>query len=117
MICPQCETEYRDGFTRCSDCDVDLIEPRPAVNVAETRDDVEQIATFLYLHQAELAASVLEGSDIECFLGDAFFAGVRPELAFTSGGIKLFVRAGDAERAREVLAELDESATESDTSS
>ena len=26
MFCPECKTEYRPGFTRCSDCDVDLVE-------------------------------------------------------------------------------------------
>jgi len=26
MYCPQCKGEYRQGFTRCSDCDVELIE-------------------------------------------------------------------------------------------
>jgi hypothetical protein len=26
MFCPQCRAEYRPGFTRCSDCDVDLVE-------------------------------------------------------------------------------------------
>jgi len=25
MICPQCKAEYRPGFTRCADCDVDLV--------------------------------------------------------------------------------------------
>ena len=25
MICPECEVEYRDGITRCSDCDVALV--------------------------------------------------------------------------------------------
>ena len=25
MFCPQCKAEYRPGFTRCLDCDVDLI--------------------------------------------------------------------------------------------
>lgn len=25
MFCPQCKAEYRQGFTRCADCDVDLI--------------------------------------------------------------------------------------------
>jgi hypothetical protein len=32
MFCPECKAEYRQGFTRCSDCDVDLVyalqEPR-----------------------------------------------------------------------------------------
>src|SRR5580658_11147505 len=26
MFCPNCEAEYRPGFTRCSDCDVALVE-------------------------------------------------------------------------------------------
>jgi|SRR5277367_2441717 len=26
MFCPNCKAEYREGFTRCSDCDVDLAE-------------------------------------------------------------------------------------------
>jgi len=26
MFCPECKAEYRAGFTRCSDCDVDLVE-------------------------------------------------------------------------------------------
>ena len=25
MYCPQCKAEYRQGFTRCADCDVDLV--------------------------------------------------------------------------------------------
>src|SRR5260370_11896133 len=33
MFCPQCKAEYRQGFTRCADCDVDLVcEPPAAVN-------------------------------------------------------------------------------------
>jgi hypothetical protein len=27
MICPKCGSEYREGFTRCGDCNVDLINP------------------------------------------------------------------------------------------
>lgn len=26
MFCPECKCEYREGFTRCSTCDVDLVE-------------------------------------------------------------------------------------------
>src|SRR5256885_8989769 len=26
MFCPQCKAEYRPGFSRCSDCEVDLVE-------------------------------------------------------------------------------------------
>jgi hypothetical protein len=32
MFCPQCQAEYRQGFTRCSDCDVDLVYALPEVS-------------------------------------------------------------------------------------
>lgn len=34
MFCPQCNVEYRPGFTRCSDCDVDLVEDPPQFALA-----------------------------------------------------------------------------------
>ena len=30
MFCPECKTEYRAGFTKCSDCGVDLLPTVPA---------------------------------------------------------------------------------------
>jgi hypothetical protein len=32
MICPNCKSEYRPGFTSCSDCHVELVEKLPARN-------------------------------------------------------------------------------------
>ena len=29
MFCPECRAEYRPGFTRCSDCDLDLVSELP----------------------------------------------------------------------------------------
>jgi len=86
--------------------------PKVPDDMPNADDDAIEIATFPYLHVAEFAASVLEGSDIECFIGDQFLGGIRPELTFTSGGIKLFVRAADVDRALEVLAELESAAGE-----
>jgi hypothetical protein len=31
MYCPQCKAEYRQGFTRCADCDVELVHEPPQV--------------------------------------------------------------------------------------
>src|SRR6202521_3137117 len=31
MYCPQCKAEYRQGFTRCADCDVELVHEPPPV--------------------------------------------------------------------------------------
>jgi hypothetical protein len=35
MYCPQCKAEYRQGFTHCADCNVELVE-----NLSNTEDDV-----------------------------------------------------------------------------
>jgi hypothetical protein len=34
MFCPQCNAEYRPGFTRCADCDVDLVNEPPEYALA-----------------------------------------------------------------------------------
>jgi len=31
MYCPQCRAEFREGFTRCSDCGIELVEVLPPV--------------------------------------------------------------------------------------
>lgn len=47
MICPKCGSEYREGFFRCADCEVDLVQdiesldevaPTELVTVLETKD-------------------------------------------------------------------------------
>ena len=34
MVCPQCKAEYRPGFTRCADCDVDLLNESEATHAS-----------------------------------------------------------------------------------
>jgi len=34
MFCPQCNAEYRPGFTRCSDCGLDLVQDPPHLALA-----------------------------------------------------------------------------------
>ena len=46
MFCPSCRSEFRSGFTRCPDCDVDLVETLPPED-----------------HEAENYVEVLETAD------------------------------------------------------
>lgn len=41
MFCPQCHVEYRPGFTRCTDCEVDLVHELPLARTEsfESRQD------------------------------------------------------------------------------
>ncbi|HMD38438.1 MAG TPA: hypothetical protein VKH15_04105 [Candidatus Acidoferrum sp.] len=34
MFCPQCKAEYRQGFTRCADCDLELVDDLPSQAIA-----------------------------------------------------------------------------------
>jgi hypothetical protein len=45
MLCPNCKAEYRLGFTRCADCDVDLVEVLPGaiVSAGEAGNDDENL--------------------------------------------------------------------------
>jgi hypothetical protein len=36
MICPECKAEYRPGFTRCADCDVELVWEQPGEAAASS---------------------------------------------------------------------------------
>lgn len=40
MFCPKCRAEYRPGFTRCSDCEMDLVELLPLPNPQDPEVDV-----------------------------------------------------------------------------
>jgi hypothetical protein len=43
MFCPNCELEYRPGFTHCNDCDVDLVEELPGEGEAgEGEEELEE---------------------------------------------------------------------------
>src|SRR5262245_23198719 len=39
MICPKCGAEYRPGFTRCTDCEVDLVAGRASGALAAFLSD------------------------------------------------------------------------------
>jgi hypothetical protein len=30
MFCPKCKAEYREGFTKCADCNIDLVPVLPS---------------------------------------------------------------------------------------
>ena len=84
MFCPECEAEYREGFTECSDCGVALVatlEPKgpreeivPGLTaLMETTDPVElaevvdrlEKASVPYVVEAGTALSLLDGRDEE----------------------------------------------------
>jgi Putative prokaryotic signal transducing protein len=63
MFCPNCRSEYRAGFTRCSDCDVALVAELPAEEEPEFVDLVEVLSTA-DVGQISLIKSILEAEEI-----------------------------------------------------
>jgi hypothetical protein len=114
MWCPSCGAEYRPGFTRCSDCDVALVDELPA----ETEEESESEPKLIFAGQSlgadlvqaysgssidsQMIRSVLEGSGIECTMwgtGSSYL----PETGAKGSALRVMVRPTDLERATEVI--------------
>jgi len=65
--------------------------------------DLVIAAAFATQAEADLAKSALEGSGIESMIQADSVGGMRPHVAWASGGFKVLVRADDADAARAVL--------------
>jgi hypothetical protein len=107
MFCPICKAEYREGFSRCADCDVDLVdeledEPKESPEYV----DWVKITTFSDRYEADLAQGLLEANDIEAVTFSDDCGSVDPALAYGLG-VRLLVREEDVERAKEVLVDAD----------
>ena len=61
-----------------------------------------EVRSCSFLHEAEFLKSVLDAAGIESQIPDEYALGVQPGIA-TFGNVRLLVRAGDLERATEVL--------------
>jgi hypothetical protein len=101
MFCPKCKAEYREGFTRCADCDVALVDRLPLEFPDKIRPNIQLVAvrTFVNAFDAIFAKNVLDGAGIDSEIR-GYQAGKY--IGFP-GGIELLVRGEDAAAADEVL--------------
>lgn len=55
MICPECKAEYRPGFTRCADCEVELVEasPEALAKIGEVEEDARAEDPFCEFWKGE----------------------------------------------------------------
>jgi len=70
-------------------------------------DELVTVATFPDVAEAQLARERLSLDGVEAFVIDALTGGVMPFLTSSTGGIRVQVAAGDAQRAREILGVTD----------
>ena len=102
MFCPQCRSEYREGFTRCADCDVELV---PALPTGDAHEALNLVKVYESGDASviPLIESLLQSAEIECVVTNKRRQYVtRSQLGFA----EFWVREDDAEEARAVLADL-----------
>jgi len=102
MYCPKCKIEYREGFYKCADCGVDLVNEQPP----ETEDYVsyvKMVEVFSTYNKGDIAfiKSVLDGEDIHYF-----FSGESTNMIAAGAYARLLVPADQAGRAIEILQDL-----------
>jgi hypothetical protein len=103
MFCPHCKTEYRFGFTHCSDCGTPLVNLM-AVEPAQGDTKLIVLRTFATEFEANLAKTALDAAGI-----DSVIQGGRArtsDFEVRASGVALVVRAEDAEEGEKIIADL-----------
>lgn len=109
MFCPKCGAEYRDGFTHCPDCDVDLVKELPQEKPKHQKEEKNDDKTFVpvlstyNLGDIALIKSILDNERIEYFLQGENTAYIRGYMDPTI----LMVRSDQVEIVKELLKDFD----------
>ena len=105
MICPECKAEYREGYTKCADCEVELVDTITLENEESSKPEeiiFETVMTSFNQGEIAIAKSLLESNNIQCFVqGESFNSLFR-----TSIPVSIKVPEEYSNQAKEVLKEL-----------
>lgn len=120
MWCPNCGSEYRQGYTHCSDCGHELVHTPPEVSEHETQPrppfdphsigpELVEVGSYGGRFEGEMIRSLLRGNGIESMMtGDGTTYGeAYPMTVGPLSVVKVLVRPEDEERAREVILAAD----------
>ena len=104
MICPSCEAEYVDGVLICTDCEVELISKEEFELNLVHHEDWTSIYSTDVRYEAEMMKANLLGANIESIILS------QKDKNFPATGdlavIKLLVKKGDVEDAKNIIADI-----------
>jgi hypothetical protein len=114
MFCPNCGTEYREGFSKCSDCGSNLVDAPPP---PENDKIPEKPLIALYSPNDELELSMIRGlldaDEIRYFVLNDYFGSMRvgPQIDLVNKKT-IMIAPEDHDRAKEVISNFLESGTD-----
>jgi len=109
VYCPECEVEYRDGFTECSDCHVPLLAGTPPPEPADSFDPTLDLVVVLETNdgiQLAMAKGLLEDAGIPYFVLGQIATLVQDVDAFLHKWVGVQVPRDREAEARGLLEEL-----------
>ena len=107
-FCPTCASEFRPGFTRCEECDVDLVDELPEPPdppEAPPNPSFETVYRTTDLVEAETIRILLEGRGIEAEVQNQYSGFSAIELPTSASPFLITVPAADAPEASKILKE------------
>lgn len=106
MFCPKCRSEYREGYTRCSNCNVDLVPELPKIENDEDSYSFEPVYIKYASNQidAEMMMDILRSNNIPCFRKSKGAGGyLNIAAGFSVFGEEIYVDKKDYDAAAELL--------------
>ncbi|HQR37620.1 MAG TPA: DUF2007 domain-containing protein [Blastocatellia bacterium] len=96
-FCPECQAEYEDDVTTCTDCGVALVATLPAAESGDSSDaEMVSFMNFSNAATASLVKNLFEENDIRAFVSGGDFTVVPSGFL---GEIVLMVDERDLDRA------------------
>jgi hypothetical protein len=92
-FCPNCKYEYRPGFTKCPDCDVELVDklPKEAEASEALFEWVDLVCIGIYPNDldAQAACATLRSQGIKATVQKSTTARPSPGIMSVYGGVRL----------------------------
>ena len=106
MFCPECRSEYREGFSECADCHVELIpELAPLPTDPKSGDFVEyeELLSTYNLADISFIESILDSEKIIYFMQNEEFN----TLTFSPQPVRVMVNTDQLDEAKSLLKDFE----------